>query len=313
MPKLYSNILDLIGNTPIVKVCGQYEGYRPQNLWAKLEYFNPAGSAKDRVAYAILKNALSEGKIDADSVIIEPTSGNTGVGLAFCASVMGLKFIAIMPENMSEERKKLISAYGAQVVLTPKQLGMKGAVDKACELLEKYTKEGVKAFIPDQFSNANNPKIHYETTANEIWEATEGKVLSIVAGIGTGGTISGCAKRLKELNPKIKAYGVEAYESPLLTKGCAGVHGIQGISANFVPNTLDTKILDEIIDIKTDDAIFYTKEAAKNDGLLVGISSGATLKAAIELDKKSFFAGKNEMTVCILADNGERYLSSGVF
>lgn len=313
MQKLYSNVLDLIGNTPIVKINGTYEGYKPKNLWAKLEYFNPGGSIKDRVAYNMLKTALDKMQIGPDTIIIEPTSGNTGVGLALCASILGLKFIAIMPENMSDERKKLIAAYGAKIILTPKCAGMQGSVDKAAQLANELSDDGKSVYQPMQFENADNPDAHYKTTANEIWEATGGQVNVVVAGIGTGGTISGCAKRLKELNPKIKAYGVEAAESPLLTEGKAGSHIIQGISSNFIPKTLDRKIVDDVIDIKGDDAMATTRAMAKNEGLLLGISSGAVLKAGLELDKKYFFAGKDKMTVCILADNGERYLSGGIF
>lgn len=312
MGKLYENILDLIGNTPIVKVQGAFGGYKPQNLWAKLEYFNPAGSVKDRVAFNMLKSALDEKKITKDTIIIEPTSGNTGVGLAFCAAVLNMRFIAVMPENMSDERKKLIAAYGADLVLTPKQLGMKGSVERACELAKEYEKQGISVFQAMQFENQKNPEAHYKTTANEIFEATEGKVDIVLAGIGTGGTITGVAKRLKELKPEIKAYGVEAAESPLLTEGKAGGHVIQGISANFVPKTLNLNYVDKVIDIKGEDAIKTMKRAAKS-GILVGISSGAVLKAAIEIDKKLFYEGKNKMIVCVLADNGERYLSGSVF
>ncbi len=312
MPKLYSNILDLIGNTPIVRVNGTYNGYKPKNLYAKLEYFNPGGSIKDRVACNMIKSALDNLEIGSDTVIVEPTSGNTGVGIALCASVLGLEFIAVMPENMSDERKKLIAAYGAKIVLTPKNLGMQGAVDKAAQIAQKLRTEGKNIFETKQFENPDNPLTHIKT-ADEIWEATEGRVDVIIAGIGTGGTISGCAKRLKELNPKIKAYGVEAAESPLLTKGVAAAHAIQGISSNFVPKTLDMSVIDKVIDIKGDEAIEITREAAKKEGLLVGISSGAVLKAGIELDKKYSFEGKEKIIVCILADNGERYLSGGVF
>lgn len=312
MPKLYSNILDLIGNTPIVRVNGTYNGYKPKNLYAKLEYFNPGGSIKDRVACNMIKSALDDLEIGSDTVIVEPTSGNTGVGIALCASVLGLEFIAVMPENMSDERKKLIAAYGAKIVLTPKNLGMQGAVDKAEQIAQKLRTEGKNIFETKQFENPDNPLTHIKT-ADEIWEATEGRVDAIIAGIGTGGTISGCAKRLKELNPKIKAYGVEAAESPLLTKGVAAAHAIQGISSNFVPKTLDMSVIDKVIDIKGDEAIEITREAAKKEGLLVGISSGAVLKAGIELDKKYSFEGKEKIIVCILADNGERYLSGGVF
>lgn len=313
MPKLYSNVLELIGNTPIVKINGTYDGYKPKNLWAKLEYFNPGGSVKDRVALNMLKTAIDNLEIGPDTIIIEPTSGNTGVGLALCASIFGVKFIAVMPENMSDERKKLISAYGAQIVLTPKSAGMQGSVDKAAQIAEQLRAEGKNVFETKQFENPNNPDTHYKTTANEIWDATEGKVNVLVAGIGTGGTISGCAKRLKELNPKIKAFGVEAAESPLLTKGVAAAHIIQGISSNFIPKTLERDIVDKVIDIKGDDAAVTTRNMAKEEGLLLGISSGAVLKAGLELDKKYFFEGKDKMIVCVLADNGERYLSGGIF
>ena len=312
MPKLYSNVLDLIGNTPIVKINGTYNGYKPKNLYVKLEYFNPGGSVKDRVAYNMIKTALDNLEIRPDSVIIEPTSGNTGVGLALCASILGLEFIAVMPENMSDERKKLISAYGAKIVLTPKNLGMQGSVDKAAQIAQKLREEGRNVFETKQFENPNNPLSHIKT-ADEIWEATQGKVEAIIAGIGTGGTISGCAKRLKELNPKIKAYGVEAAESPLLTKGVAAAHVIQGISSNFVPKTLDLDVIDKVVDIEGDKAIKITKDMAKKEGLLLGVSSGAVVAAGIRLDKKYSFEGKEKMIVCILADNGERYLSGGIF
>ena len=312
MPKLYSNLLELIGNTPIVKVCGTYKGYKPKNLYVKLEYFNPAGSIKDRVAYNILKCARERGELEEGSVIVEPTSGNTGVGLALCASIMGYEFIAVMPENMSDERKKLIKAYGAQIVLTPKNLGMQGSVDKAAQIIQELKSKGKKVFESKQFENPDNPLAHIKT-ADEIFEATEGKVDIVIAGAGTGGTICGVSKRLKELNPKIAAYAVEAAESPLLTQGYAAAHAIQGISANFIPKTFTREAVDKIIDIKGDDAIEMTRLAAKTEGLLVGISSGAVLKAGLELDKKFSFEGKDKMIVCILPDNGERYLSGSVF
>ena len=312
MPKLYSNVLELIGNTPIVKINGTYEGYKPKNIYAKLEYFNPAGSVKDRVAYNMLKSAYDKGLITPDTVIVEPTSGNTGVGLALCASIMGIEFIAVMPENMSEERKKLIAAYGARVVTTPKNLGMQGSVDKAAQIVAQLEKEGKSVFQTKQFENPDNPASHIKT-ADEIWQDTDGEVRLLVAGIGTGGTISGIAKRLKELNPKIKVLGVEPAESPLLTQGVAAAHKIQGIGANFIPKTLDKSVIDKITDVKGDDAIKITKDAAKKDGLLIGVSSGAVLKAALELDKKIFFEGRDEMIVCIFPDNGERYLSGGIF
>ncbi len=312
MPKLYSNLLELIGNTPIVKINGTYEGYKPKNLYAKLEYFNPAGSIKDRVAYNMLKSAYDKGLITPDTVIVEPTSGNTGVGLALCASIMGIEFIAVMPENMTEERKKLIAAYGAKVVTTPKNLGMQGSVEKANQIAKKLKAEGKNVFETKQFENPENPASHIKT-ADEIWKDTNGEIKVLVSGIGTGGTISGCAKRLKEHNPKIKVLGVEPAESPLLTQGVAAAHKIQGIGANFVPQTLNKDLVDKIVDIKGDEAINITREAAKQEGLLVGVSSGAVLKAALELDKKFFFEGRDDMIVAIFADSGERYLSGGIF
>ena len=313
MPAIAHNLEELIGHTPLLELnrYGAKHQFQARVL-AKLEYFNPGGSIKDRVACNMIKSALDNLEIGSDTVIVEPTSGNTGVGIALCASVLGLEFIAVMPENMSDERKKLIAAYGAKIVLTPKNLGMQGAVDKAAQIAQKLRTEGKNIFETKQFENPDNPLTHIKT-ADEIWEATEGRVDAIIAGIGTGGTISGCAKRLKELNPKIKAYGVEAAESPLLTKGVAAAHAIQGISSNFVPKTLDMSVIDKVIDIKGDEAIEITREAAKKEGLLVGISSGAVLKAGIELDKKYSFEGKEKIIVCILADNGERYLSGGIF
>ena len=302
MQKLYSNILETIGNTPIVRV----NSLDAQNIWAKLEFFNPAGSIKDRIAYNMLNEALKEGLITKDSIIIEPTSGNTGVGLAFCAAAMGLRFIAVMPENMSEERKKLIRAYGAELVLTPKAKGMQGCVDKVNELAKALED---KAYVPMQFENKYNPATHYATTAEEIYAQTEGKIDILVAGIGTGGTITGVGKKLKELKHDIKIIGVEAAESPLLTEGRAGAHKIQGISTNFVPKTLDTQYIDEILDIKGDEAIKTARQVAQKEGLLVGISSGAVLCAMKEISERY----KNEMIVGILADNGERYLSGELY
>lgn len=296
MQKLYSNILDTIGNTPIVN----FEG----NLWVKLEYFNPAGSVKDRIADSMLKRAVKRGEIGPDTTIIEPTSGNTGVGLAFCAAALGMKFIAVMPENMSEERKKLIKAYGAELVLTPKELGMQGSVDKANEIARNLK----NTYIPMQFENQDNPLAHYETTAEEIWQATDGKIDIFVASMGTGGTISGVGKKLKELKPGLMTVGVEAKESPLLTEGKFGPHKIQGISPNFIPKTLHREYVDSIIDVKGDDAVLVAREAAKK-GFLVGISSGATLKAAQDVAKEN----PEKFIVCVLADNGERYLSGELY
>lgn len=300
MQKLYSNILETIGSTPIVRL----NSVEHKNAWVKLEYFNPAGSAKDRVAYSMLKGALKRGEITKNTSIIEPTSGNTGIALAMCAGVMGLKFIAVMPDNMSKERIKLIKAYGAEIVLTPAKDGMQGSVQKAQELKEK-----LNGFIPMQFENSDNPNAHFTGTAEEIFNQTEGKIDVLVASIGTGGTISGCAKKLKELKPEIKIIGVEAAESPLLTQGYAGPHKIQGISANFVPKTLDMTLIDEIIDIKSDDAIETSRNIARTEGLLVGISSGAVLCAINKISGKY----QDEMIVGILTDSGERYLSSELY
>ena len=300
MQKLYSNILETIGSTPIVHL----NSIAHKNSWVKLEYFNPAGSAKDRVAYSMLKGALDRGEVTENTPIIEPTSGNTGIALAMCAGALGLKFIAVMPDNMSKERIKLIKAYGAEIILTPAKEGMQGSVQKAQEL-----KKELNGFIPMQFENQDNPNAHFEGTAEEIFEQTEGKIDVLVASIGTGGTISGCAKKLKELKPEIKVIGVEAAESPLLTQGFAGPHKIQGISANFVPKTLDRGLIDEIIDIKGDDAIQASRNIAKKEGLLVGISSGAVLCAINKISENY----QDKMIVGILCDSGERYLSSELY
>ncbi len=304
MQSLYSNITETIGNTPMVRV----NSLSVENIFAKLEFFNPGGSVKDRVAYNMLFEAMRAGLITKDSTIIEPTSGNTGVGLALCAAAMGLKFIAVMPENMTEERKKIIKAYGAKLVLTPKETGLQGSVDKANELVAQL---GDKAFMPMQFENPDNPAIHYAVTAEEIYKQTEGKVDILIAGIGTGGTITGVGKRLKELNSNIITIGVEAAESPLLTQGKAGPHKIQGISANFVPKVLKREFVDEIFDVKQNDAIETARRVAREEGLLVGISSGAVLFAMKETAKK--YLDKKPTIVGILADNGERYLSGELY
>ena len=289
---IYNNVTELIGNTPLVK----YD----DNICVKLEYFNPSNSIKDRAAYSMLKYAQERGEINNDTVIIEPTSGNTGIGLAMCCAVMGLRIIICMPESMSEERKKSISAYGAELVLTPKEKGMQGSVDKAIELSKKYP----NSFIPMQFSNMDNPKAHKQT-AKEIFDATEGKADIVVAGIGTGGTAIGLKKYFKELKPEIKVFGVEPFESPLFTEGKAGAHKIQGIGANFIPEICKENILDGILTIKGDDAIEEAKNLAKKHGMFVGISSGANVLAAKELEKKY----PNKLIVAIAPDSGERYLS----
>lgn len=294
---IYSNVLELIGNTPIVKY--------NENILLKLEFFNPSNSVKDRASYSMLNIALKEGKIDKDTVIIEPTSGNTGIGLAMCCAVMGLKLIIVMPENMSDERKKVIKAYGAELVLTDKSKGMQGAVDKANELVREYK----NSFIPMQFSNPANPYAHETGTAKEIFEDTEGKVDIVVAGIGTGGTAVGVKNGFKHLKPDVKVYGVEPKESPLLTEGNAGPHKIQGIGANFVTDIYKTGALDGIIDIEGDVAIENARELARKCGILCGISSGANLAAAKILSKQN----PDKLIVTIICDFGERYLSTELF
>lgn len=295
--KIYDNILDLIGNTPLVRYS--------DNILLKLEYFNPSNSLKDRASLYMLKDAFNSNLVDKDTVIIEPTSGNTGIGLAMCCAVMGLKLIIVMPENMSEERKKLIKGYGAELVLTPKEKGMQGAVDKANELSKEYS----KSFIPMQFSNMSNPKAHIETTSKEIFNDTDGRVDIVVAGIGTGGTAIGIKEGLSKLKPDVKVYGVEPFESPLITKGVAGPHKIQGIGANFITDIYKSANLDGVLTVKGDDAITEAKQLAKEKGVLGGISSGANLYAAKELAKKY----PDKLIVTIICDFGERYLSTELF
>ena len=295
--KVYNNILDLIGNTPLVKYS--------DNILLKLEYYNPSNSVKDRAALYMLNDAVATGKVDKDTVIIEPTSGNTGIGLAMCCAVMGLKIIIVMPENMSDERKKMIKGYGAELVLTPKELGMQGAVDKA----EKLSKQYPKSFIPMQFSNLSNAKAHIETTSKEIFNDTDGKVDIVVAGVGTGGTVIGLKEGLSKLNPDIQVFGVEPFESPLITSGVAGPHKIQGIGANFIPDIYKSSELDGVLTVKGDSAIVEAKELARTKGILGGISSGANLCAAKELSKKY----PDKLIVTIICDFGERYLSTELF
>ena len=295
--KIYNNILDLIGNTPLVKYS--------DNILLKLEYYNPSNSVKDRASLYMLNDAVDKGLVEKDTVIIEPTSGNTGIGLAMCCAVMGLKIIIVMPENMSDERKKMIKGYGAELVLTPKEFGMKGAVDKAEELSKEYP----KSFIPMQFSNLSNPKAHIETTSKEIFDDTDGKVDIVVAGIGTGGTAIGIKQGLSKLKPEIKVFGVEPFESPLITQGTAGPHKIQGIGANFITDIYKSGELDGVLTVKGDSAIVEAKELAKTKGILGGISSGANLYAAKELSKKY----PDKLIVTIICDFGERYLSTELF
>lgn len=305
---IYNSLTELIGNTPLLSLHRMEQSHSlSAKLFAKLECFNPASSAKDRVALSMLDNAAAEGKLLPHSTIIEPTSGNTGIALAAIGAARGYRVIIVMPDTMSIERQKLMRAYGAEVILTPGTLGMRGAIEKA----EALAREIPDAFIPNQFENPNNPMAHYETTGREIWEDTEGKIDVLVAGIGTGGTISGCAKFLKEKNPAIRIVGVEPKNSPLLTNGVAGPHGIQGIGANFIPKNLDLKLLDEVVAVTEEDAYACARAMAREEGLLVGISAGAALSASICLSKKEVFRNKN--IVVILPDTGERYLSTTLF
>ena len=305
MGKIYKGTLELVGNTPLVEFTQieETEGVEAKIL-AKLEYFNPAGSVKDRIAKEMIQDALEKGLINENTTLIEPTSGNTGIGLSAVATALNLKIIITMPETMSVERRNLMKAYGAELVLTPGSEGMKGAIAKAKELASQIE----NSFIPGQFENPANPTAHYKTTGPEIYEQTEGKVDIFVAGVGTGGTISGIGKYLKEKNPEVKVVAVEPASSPVLSTGKGGAHKIQGIGAGFVPETLDTKIYDEIITVENEDAFATGKEMAKTEGILVGISSGAALYAAKELAKREENAGKT--IVVLLPDGGDRYLST---
>lgn len=305
---IYKSVLDLVGKTPLVEVNNFSKQYDLQaKVLAKLEYFNPAGSVKDRVAKAIIEDAEKKGLLNEDSVIIEPTSGNTGIGLSAVAASKGYRIIITMPETMSVERRNLMKAYGAELVLTEGAKGMKGAIAKA----EELAKEIPGAFIAGQFVNPVNPATHKATTGPEIWNDTDGKVDIFVAGVGTGGTISGVGGYLKEQNPDVKIVAVEPASSPVLSKGEAGPHKIQGIGAGFIPETLDTNIYDEIITVENDDAFATGKLFAKAEGVLVGISSGAALWAAKELAAKPENAGKT--IVVLLPDTGDRYLSTPLF
>lgn len=310
MPELniYQNITQLVGNTPILELGNYRKKHQLEaSLLAKLEYFNPAGSVKDRIATKILLDAWESGKINKDSVIIEPTSGNTGIGLSAVAAALGVRIIITMPETMSIERRNLMKAYGAEVVLTDGAKGMKGAIEKADALAAEIK----GSFLPGQFTNPLNPQMHWETTGPEIWKATAGKVDIFVAGIGTGGTISGAGGYLKSQNPNIQIVAVEPASSPVLTQGTPGAHKIQGIGAGFVPETLDTKIYDEVIPVKNEDAFAAGKEVARTDGVLVGISSGAALAAASEVAKRP--ENKGKVIVALFPDTGERYLSTPMF
>lgn len=308
MESIAKSFTDLVGKTPMLELCNFEKKYNLNaRLLAKLEYFNPAGSVKDRVARAMIENAEKSGALRPGSVIIEPTSGNTGIGLATVAAARGYRAILTMPETMSIERRKLLKAYGAEIVLTPGADGMKGAIKKACELAAEIE----NSFIPGQFENPVNPQAHYETTGSEIWEQTDGKVDIFVAGVGTGGTLSGVGKYLHEKNSAVKVVAVEPSSSPVLSKGTSGAHGIQGIGAGFVPNTLDTAVYDEVLTVETGDAISCGKQAVRCDGVLVGISSGAALHAAKVLAQRPENAGKT--IVVLFPDTGERYLSTPLF
>ena len=308
MSNIYTSADQLIGHTPLLELTHIEKAHDLKaKLVAKLEYFNPAGSVKDRIAKAMIDDAEAKGLLKAGSVIIEPTSGNTGIGLASVAAARGYRIIIVMPETMSVERRQLMKAYGAELVLTEGAKGMKGAIAKADEL----AKEIPNSFVAGQFVNPANPKAHYETTGPEIWQDTDGKVDFFVAGVGTGGTITGVGKFLKEKNPTVKVVAVEPKTSAVLSTGIAGSHKIQGIGAGFVPDVLDTKIYDEIIPVDNDDAFAVGKEIGHREGVLVGISSGAALWAAIELAKRPENAGKT--IVVLLPDTGDRYLSTPLF
>lgn len=303
---IHNNLLELIGNTPLVRINNLNKGYA--DIVVKVEYFNPAGSIKDRAALSMIEEAEKQGLIEqGKTTIIEPTSGNTGIGLALVCLIKGYKLILTMPDTMSKERRDILKAYGAELVLTNGELGMKGSIEEA----ERLNKEIQNSFIPQQFSNPANTKVHYEATAEEIWNDTDGKVDIVVAGIGTGGTISGIAKKLKEKNPNIKAIGIEPYSSPVITKGTAGLHQIQGIGANFIPDNFYNEVVDEVITVTNEDAVKVAKELANKEGIFCGISSGAALSAALELSNKE--ENKGKLIVVILPDTGMRYLSSVMF
>lgn len=303
---IYNNFCQLVGNTPLMKLNAFGKGL-PSELYAKLECFNPAGSVKDRVAVNMLEKARAKGLITEGATIIEPTSGNTGIGLAAAAVSLGYKAVLVMPDTMSVERQKLLKAYGADIVLTEGAKGMLGSIEKAKELCDKTP----NSFIPSQFDNPDNPEAHTLTTGPEIWDDMNGEVDIFVASIGTGGTLSGTGRYLKEKNPAIKVIGIEPFDSPLITKGKAGPHGIQGIGANFIPDNLDMSVVDEVVTVRTADAFRVCRAFAETEGLLVGISSGAALKAATEIAQRPENEGKK--IVVLLPDSGERYMSVNLF
>ncbi|HEG43474.1 hypothetical protein LCGC14_2542930 [marine sediment metagenome] len=305
MPGIYESIVDTIGATPLVKIARL--GSPDVTILAKLESFNPCGSVKDRIAVSMVEAGEKEGSIKSDTLIIEPTSGNTGIGLAFVCAAKGYKLVLTMPESMSLERRKLLQIMGAQIVLTPAELGMKGAIEKA----EQLKKDSPGAFIPQQFTNPANPDIHRRTTAEEIWADTDGKIDIFVAGVGTGGTITGCGEALKEKNADIKSVAIEPDDSAVLSGGCPGPHKIQGIGAGFIPDVLNVDIIDEIFKVSNDSAMKTTKQLATEEGILVGISSGAAMYAAVEISKRPENKGKT--IVVILPDTGERYISTELY